>query len=74
MKEALNENPQEKRGGVPLKNCVVKIKVKGMVNNVIEMMKIDVESQLKGKLERLRITDKRTGRKSAGRGAGRNAD
>ena len=51
MKEALNENTQEKRGGVPLKNCVVKIKVKGMVNNVIEMMKIDVESQLKGKLE-----------------------
>jgi hypothetical protein len=29
---------------------MVKIKVKGMVNNVIEIMKLDVESKLKGKL------------------------
>ena len=29
---------------------MVKIKVKGMVNNVIEMMMLDVESKLKGKL------------------------
>jgi len=29
---------------------MVKIKVKGMVNNVIEIMKLDIESKLKGKL------------------------
>jgi hypothetical protein len=29
---------------------MVKIKVKGMVNNIIEIMKLDVESKLKGKL------------------------
>ena len=29
---------------------MVKIKVKGMVNNVIEIMKLDVESKLKGTL------------------------
>jgi len=28
----------------------LKIKVKGMVNNVIEIMKLDVESKLEGKL------------------------
>jgi len=29
---------------------LVKVKVKGMVNNVIEMMKLDVEAKLKGKM------------------------
>ena len=46
-----------------------------MVNNVIEMMKIDVESQLKGKLVPVAEYLIRGQEQSqAGRGAGRNAD